>query len=228
MRLLMTIMIIIVFIVLLIYASCNTLKTYTISKSPTPKTLIIASTHGNEPAGYHALTQYLNTNPEILKGTLIIVPLVNTCGLFLNKRNNPAGNYDINRCYPNKTYLNTQLSKLVNKADYIFDLHEGYDFHKLNKSSVGSGIYPGNTMEAQHLANILVESLNSTIQEDHKKFVTYELSPIQGSLREYADSINKHYILIETTGINHAQPLSIRVEQHTKIITDAINYLHNK
>lgn len=228
MRLLITTLVITLITVLIIHAYCNTLKTYTISKSPSPKTLIIASTHGNEPAGYYALKHYLSTNPQIQKGSLTLVPAVNKCGLLLKQRNNPAGNYDINRCYPNTTYLNKQLSKLVQEADYIIDLHEGYDFHKLNPESVGSGIYAGKTKEAQNLANILADNLNNTIKEDHKKFVTNDISPIKGSLREYANAINKHYILVETTGINNIQPLAIRVEQHTKIITDAINYLHNK
>lgn len=228
MRYLVTLLLTIIVIILLIHTSCNMIKIHTISKSPSPKTLIIATTHGNEPAGYHALKNYITTDPEILKGTITIVPLVNTCGFFLSQRNNPAGNYDINRCYPDQTYLNTQLAKLAREADYIFDLHEGYDFHKLNQNSVGSGIYAGKTKEAQHLSKVLTESLNETIKEDYKKFVNIEIPSIKGSLRDYADQITKHYILVETTGINHAQPLPIRVEQHTKIITDAINYLHNK
>lgn len=228
MRLLITTLVVIILAVLIVYATCNTFRVYTISKSSYPKTLIVASTHGNEPAGYHALKHILSTDPQIMKGTIKIVPVVNRCGLFLNSRNNPAGDFDINRCYPDKTYINSQLSKLVQEADYIFDLHEGYDFHKLNSNSVGSGIYPGKTKEAQHLAKLLVDQLNTTIKQDYKKFVHMNLPPIKGSLPDYANAIDKHYILIETTGIKHNQPLSVRVEQHTKIITDAINYLHNK
>jgi hypothetical protein len=192
--------------------------------SNSPNTLIIASTHGNEPAGYHAIEQYIKMNPNINKGNITFIPAINSCGLLFCTRNNPLGDYDINRNYPNKTFLNSHITKFIDQADWVFDLHEGWSFNKLDSSSIGSGVYPGNTQPAIKLCENIVNHINKDITVDYKKFVTKNIPNIKGSLRNYCK--NKNYILVETSGINDIQPLELRIEQQLKILKYIINYLH--
>ena len=208
-----------------LFTKCNGVKWYKVSKTPRPVILIIASTHGNEPAGSVALTNYIKSNPQIPKGQLILIPTINACGLLTNTRNNPLGNYDINRNYPAKTYLNQQIQKFIQKADWVIDLHEGWGFHKLNRKSVGSGVYPGNTKAAKHACFQVISHLNQTITDRNKQFTTFRLPNVLGSLRDYCNSLNKHYVLVETSGINDIQPLNIRVEQQSKIIKFLIEHI---
>jgi predicted deacylase len=153
---------------------------------------------------------------------------VNPCGLTSNSRNNPLGDFDINRSCPDKTYLNTALTKIIDKADWVIDLHEGWGFHKLDRRSVGSGVYAGNTEDAKALADRLIREINKHISDPIKQFVTFEIPSVKGSLRDYCNSKSKHYILVETSGINNIQPLSTRINQQSFLISDIINNLHNK
>lgn len=226
---LLNVLLVLALLIIVLFFKCNGLKYYHIkSKQQGPKTLFIGSTHGNEPAGYFALRKFVESNPDIKRGQIKVIPALNACGLALNQRKHPLGDYDINRSYPNKTYLTTHLLKFINEADWIIDLHEGWGFHKLNPRSVGSGVYPGNTKQAKLLSKEVVDLLNTTIKEPHKQFVTFNLPNILTSLRDYCNKKEKHYILVETSGINDIQPLQIRVDQQTKIIQHIVNNLHNK
>jgi predicted deacylase len=211
----------------MLFITCNVIKSYTItSNKPGPITLIIATTHGNEPAGFYGIHRFIDTNPAITHGSIILIPSLNSCGLALNMRNNPFGNYDINRNYMKDYFLNNQIQKLVQKADFVIDCHEGFGFRKLNTGSIGSGIYAGNTKEAQSIALTLIEKINPSISEEYKKFSTANISTVHGSLRDLCQKLNKHYILIETSGINNIQPLDLRIQQHQFFIENAIKEIY--
>jgi hypothetical protein len=205
---------------------CNGVRHYNItSNKPGPYTVIIGATHGNEPAGFFALQKYIDNPPEIKSGKITIIPSVNSCGLAINKRHNPIGDYDINRNYSSDTFLNKQIEKMIKEADWVIDLHEGWGFHRLNNQSIGSGVYPGYSKEADKLADILVDKVNETINEDYKKFITFNLPIVKGSLRDYCK--NKNYILIETSGIGNVQPLPLRVSQQTLFIENIIKHIYS-
>ena len=72
--------------------------------------LIMASIHGNEPAGtplVHTLAQYLKQNTHLLKGrTVVLVPVVNPDGLASHTRHN-ARNIDLNRNFAAINRVNT-------------------------------------------------------------------------------------------------------------------------
>ena len=217
-------------IVLSIYfVKCNGFQVYTLQsfKSELPHTLLLASTHGNEPAGYHALMRLIKEDPVINKGKLTIIPVTNTCGLTFCMRENPFGFYDINRHYPSQSFLNNHIKHYVDKADWIIDLHEGWGFHKLDHRSVGSGIYSNASEKAKQLTETLVQSINTTIVDTNKQFVTFDIPKVNGSLREYCSRIGKNYVLIETSGINNLQHIDIRIQQHLHIVKDIIQKLHN-
>jgi predicted deacylase len=199
-----------------------------IGKENGPTILIIGATHGNEPAGYYGIKEYmnkLNKQELVLKrGKIIFIPSVNYCGLQLNKRNhNTVG--DINRLYidmENNNIINKLIINFSKTSDFIIDFHEGYDYaNKLDKT-LGSTITPTETETALKVANIVVNNLNKIINIDYKKFKINYNKKISGTFREYADINKFNYILVETTGQRDVQPLNIRTEQCINIINSVL------
>lgn len=225
------------FVTYILYEKCNQTDFFTfegIEKGP--NLLIIGGTHGNEPSGHLALERLKNKiqshEVTIQKGSLTMFPSVNPCGLKVGIRWNPGNilHPDINRSYPNsigesgKCYISQKIIEMVDKADFVLDLHEGYDFYHKNPKSIGSTLSPGPTSYSEKISRDIKYSINNKISEGYKKFhiIKYnEKNVIDGTLSEYCRHKNKDYILIETTGQNNIQPLDIRVEQ----VEDMINVL---
>jgi predicted deacylase len=178
--------------------------------------LFIGGTHGDEPAGYHALKNYNFNNIPNLNFTIITM---NPCGLNKNIRHNPENNQDINREYGKNNHHNKILENLIKKHDFVFDFHEGYDYHIRNKNSIGSTL---STKDQFDISNRIIENLNKVITDNDKKFVMVKDKPmIKGSLRDYCDNIGKPYVLIETTRI---EDLQTRIKKCNIIIHTIINF----
>ena len=248
--------IILLFILLIIYIifisnkicnSSNSLVYHIIdSKKEGPTVMIIGGTHGNEPAGYLAVKKLLedvnNKKIEITRGKLILVPEVNYCALRLGIRYIPFVG-DINRKYPvniNKkisSQINNKIVELAKSADFILDFHEGWGFHKLDNNSIGSTITPNDNKNSQIIAQIFLEKINKTINNDNKKFSILTSDEdllkldgysrdkeIKGTLRYYLNLINKNYVLIETTGQSDIQKLDVRLYQARIFIDELLKY----
>jgi predicted deacylase len=212
---------------------CSALDVFEFNSTQTyPHVLLLGSTHGNEPAGSKALTRLCTMlrerNITLLVGRCTIVPVVNKSGNFWGTRNNVCNlvPYDINRNYNvgglSVLYpINENIKELVAKADIVVDLHEGWGYHVLDPNSIGSGIYPGHTTLAQDMAIAVVNALNRIQQRVNKPSFVTSVSGIstKGDLMEYTRNLNKHYLLVETTGQNDIQPLAVRVSQHLFIVT---------
>ena len=216
-----------IFLCIFTFVTCNGIRSYVIESAvnTVPTILILATTHGNEPAGFYALHRFIDSKPILKSGKVIIIPSVNTCGRIANMRNMPLGDYDINRNYLSDTFLNREILKFVKNADWIIDLHEGWGFAKRDRDSIGSGIYPGNTRDAINISDSVVKNINMTMTraDEYKKFSTMELSNIPGSLRDICNNLNKNYILVETSGINDIQPKELRIKQHLFIIENILD-----
>jgi len=202
-----------------------------IGKEKGPTILIVGATHGNEPAGYYGIKEYMNklNKQEVLlkKGKIIFIPSVNYCGLQLNNRNhNTLG--DINRLYrdiEDNNIINKLIIKFSKSSDFIIDFHEGYDYAHMSDTTLGSTITPAETEQSLQIANLVINNLNKIINIDYKKFKINYNFKINGTLREYADINKLNYILVETTGQNNIQPLNIRTEQCINIINTVLeNY----
>jgi hypothetical protein len=199
-----------------------------VGKEKGPTILIIGATHGNEPAGYYGIKEYMNklNKQEFIlkKGKIIFIPSVNYCGLQLNKRNhNTVG--DINRLYrdmENNNIINKLIINFSKTSDFIIDFHEGYDYANKSDETLGSTITPSETEIALNVANIVVNNLNKIIDIDYKKFKINHNKKISGTFREYADINKFNYILVETTGQRNVQPLNIRTEQCINIINSVL------
>jgi len=199
-----------------------------IGKEKGPTIFIIGATHGNEPAGYYGIKEYMNklNKQEILlkKGKIIFIPSVNYCGLQLNKRNhNTVG--DINRLYvENTNIINKLIINFSKISDFIIDFHEGYDYANKSDETLGSTITPAETETSLKVANLVINNINKIINIEYKKFKINHNKKINGTLREYADVNKLNYILVETTGQNNIQPINIRTEQCINVINTVLEY----
>ena len=248
-----TIIVILILLCNNIYSSLNNVNYYIYdTKIDGPKILMLGGTHGNEPAGYHALNKLKDDlDKEIIKikkGKLIIIPAVNYYALKLGIRFLPILG-DLNRKYPHDLNNNisdsniiNQIIKLTQEVDFILDFHEGWGYNRLNKKSMGSTITPTHTDKSHELSKIMLDNVNKTIENPDKKFIiladqeiiknklnysNYDYSnsiDIKGSLRYYQKISNKDYILIETTGQHNVQLLNIRMEQSRIFIDKTLEY----
>jgi len=228
----------IVFISCLITNYINQIEHFTIdSGNSGPTLLLIAGTHGNEPAGTIGLEKFLNSNVIISKGKIIIIPRVNKIGLFLGTRwgFNAFMPIDYNRNYPSSPneigtdHINRQIVNYAQFADFAVDFHEGWGFNITDSSSMGSGIYPSNTETAKKIANNTLHELNKNITQSDKKFtVNFDSPRIKNSLDSFYNAHNKNYMLIETSGQNDIQPIDLRVKQVLLVIDVVLENLGMK
>jgi hypothetical protein len=216
----------------LINSICNKAPEYFIYSSKLPGT-----THGNEPAGYYILKEYMDMinsqNVVLTRGTIIFIPVVNYCGFQSSMRYHPIIG-DINAKYDYKepiNVINDLVIKFVKKSDFVIDFHEGYSFHKLNKNSAGSTITPINSDKSIDIANYVVSNLNLNILEDYKKFIVINTTLdniINHTLRQYISLYeqNRDYILVELSGQDDIQPLELRMSQGVTIISSVVSYFN--
>lgn len=183
--------------------------------------LLIGGTHGDEPSGLLALQDYDFSN---IKNVNIIICYPNTCGIKAKTRNDPTTNLDINREYNSQNPHNNIIEKLCLKSNLVIDFHEGYDYHIINKNSIGSTL---TSKKEINLCNLIISNLNNYIIDINKKFVFINqlVSKIPGSLQNFCNIHDISYILVETTRI---EPIQIRIHK-CNIILDTIfkNIPHN-
>jgi predicted deacylase len=109
-------------------------------------------------------------------GILQIYPNPNPFGIYKNTRyQNKLFNRDINRNFNDEGKCPVSKFILENIKNYsandiIVDLHEGYDFHKINNRSLGSTISPTKTELSIYLSKMMINKLNSRTEEDYRKF----------------------------------------------------------
>jgi len=113
-----------------------------------PTSLILAGVHGDEINGIEILRRLLSENllDNIIRGTIIVIPLLNIYGFINFNRYVPDGK-DVNRSFPGTlngslaSRLARNLTKyIVPQCDYIFDFHTGgdsrYNFPQIRYSAL--------------------------------------------------------------------------------------------
>jgi predicted deacylase len=227
--------------------------TNTNAAAKAPFLVFMAGTHGNEPAGSVALTGLLPAfgRAAVDYGIKIrVIPRINPWGLDHNKRENEHG-VDINRAYGPTGSLSLsalwnanaaaqkdtidvlsaapRVKELIAAADLVVDFHEGWAWHVSTPASIGSTVTPGDSDGEIVLANRIITGLNTSIVDDSKKFMMLpgKSCDIKSTVSCHCKKSGQPYILVETTGQNDIQPLSIRVTQvqtvcHIVISTYAI------
>lgn len=100
------------------------------AKRPGPRVFLTAAVHGDEVNGTGIIRQ-LNFDPRLslVRGTLILVPVVNIFGFETHERYMPDRR-DLNRSFPGSMrgslasrFAATLMEEIVSKCDYGIDLH---------------------------------------------------------------------------------------------------------
>ena len=198
-----------------------------------PTVMILGGVHGNEPAGFRAAMEIKNWTIE--KGILIVIPQANKLGLRANTRwipefRNDRKLKDLNRNFPRQSDPTTQTELAAGLWDFIkqrepdwfFDLHEGYDFHRLNPKSVGSSVITFADQSA--LATQLAAVANQHIAEERSFSVLANSGPVHGSVaRACTEQLGTKSFILETTFKD--QPISQRTRQHRAMVATALQVI---
>ncbi len=196
------------------------------SGKPGPVVMIVGGLHGNEFAGARAADQIRHW--PIARGKLLVVPKANWTGLKAGIRYIPNADRDLrdlNRNFPKTDEKNEAKGALAkeiwelakqNKPDWLLDLHEGSDFHQINKKSVGSSIIPTKGKGMDEAVKKALAAVNATIDDPKKKLVRLRY-PVNGSLARAAhEKLGARSMILETTIKD--QPLSRRIRQHRLMV----------
>ena len=198
-----------------------------------PVVMVVGGIHGNEPAGARAALQIRNWTVD--QGKLIVIPRANQLGLKANTRwipefRNDRKLRDLNRNFPRSGDPSTQTEIAAGiwefveqqKPDWFFDLHEGFDFHRLNQKSVGSSVitFPGETQFAKQLA----DAANHHISENRQFSVLSKSGPANGSIaRACHEQWGAKSFILETTF--KEQAISQRTRQHRAMVAKALKLI---
>jgi hypothetical protein len=104
-----------------------------VGAEPGPTLLVQGTVHGTEPIGaFAALNVVQRLDPRHLRGTLIVVPVLNRVGFERFQRLSPIDHQDINRLYPGDPQgsLSAQIAhvyfhQVIRRADVMLDFHQG-------------------------------------------------------------------------------------------------------
>lgn len=193
------------------------------AKKPGPTIFISAAVHGDELNGIEIIRRLIsNKNFEIIRGTVIAVPMVNVYGVVNQSRYMPDRR-DLNRCFPGSAkgslaarIAHIFLNEIVKQCDYGIDLHTGA-IHRSNLPQIRADMSDEETKSLAQVFGVSV-ILNSNL--------------VDGSLREAAVKHQTRVLLYEAGEALRFDELSIRagikgienVLQHLKIMRKK----HNK
>ena len=188
------------------------------SSKPGPAVLILGGVHGNEIAGSRAAEALREL--DVVRGTMIIVPRVNTRALDAGVRTLPAIG-DVNRAYPGSA-AGTPAERLADaivslmtrhQVSMVIDLHEARNFNRIDPTSLGQTIEFADNDKSAMLALAAVEYINRSIRDQEAQF-TFLANPIKGSGAYYAGRLGLTAFTLETCV---KQPLEDRVFQHFEL-----------
>lgn len=104
---------------------------YRATEEISPCVVATSCMHGDEINGLGITQTLMNEDIKVLKGTLIIIPIVNIYG-FLNKTRYLPDRKDLNRCFPGSEngsfgsrFADFILNNFLKDADVVVDFHSG-------------------------------------------------------------------------------------------------------
>lgn len=202
------------------------------SSRPGPTVMITGGLHGDEPAGMRAAEQIRHW--PLKRGRLIVVPRANVRGLAARSRNipeEPKDSANLNRNFPCKDGPDKPLNAIAEaiwqlalerKPDWLIDLHEGFDFHKINKKSTGAGLIRTSDKDVLAASEQMLEAVNKTVDEADHQLVPM-INPAVGSLARAAWENRQVKAIIQETCLK--EPLARRVRQHRIMVHRLLSHL---
>ncbi len=166
-----------------------------------PTIFVSAGIHGDEVIGVEIVRRLLRAKPlNSLRGTLIVVPIVNTFG-FLNHSRYLPDRRDLNRCFPGSPHgsLGSRLAyiflnEIVARCSLGIDLHSAA-IHRINLPQVRVSANNRETMRLAHIFGAPV-ILTSALRD--------------GSLRQEAKKIGVDVLLYEAGEGMRFDEMSVR------------------
>lgn len=165
-----------------------------------PTVFVSAAVHGDELNGIEIIRRLIKANLKVIRGTLILVPMVNVYGVLNQSRYLPDRR-DLNRCFPGsaKGSLAARLAQdfmenVVQYCDYGIDIHTGA-IHRSNLPQIRADLSDEKTLELAQAFGVPV-LLNSVLRD--------------GSLREAATSRGTRILLYEAGEALRFDELSIQ------------------
>jgi predicted deacylase len=170
-------------------------------KKDGPTLFISAAVHGDELNGIEIIRRLISQKSfEVIRGTVIAVPMVNVYGVVNQSRYMPDRR-DLNRTFPGSPQgslasrvAHIFLTEIVSHCDYGIDLHTGA-IHRSNLPQIRADLSDEKTKELALAFGVPVV-LNSTV--------------LDGSLRESAVANNTKVLLYEAGEALRFDELSIR------------------
>lgn len=183
-------------------------------KKPGPTIFISAAVHGDELNGIEIIRRLISQkNFNIIRGTVIAVPMVNVYGVVNQSRYMPDRR-DLNRCFPGSAkgslaarVAHIFLNEIVKHCDYGIDLHTGA-IHRSNLPQIRADMTDDETKTLAQVFGVPV-ILNSNI--------------VDGSLREAAVKNETKMLLYEAGEALRFDEFSIRAG--IKGIENVLQYL---
>jgi glutamine amidotransferase-like uncharacterized protein len=205
-----------------------------------PTVFITGGVHGNEPSGSFAADQIRHW--PIIRGRLIVIPRVNTMGLANNTRFIPDSaehEKDLNRNFPLNNLKEGAKGEIAQAVwdlviqydpDWLFDLHEGYEFNISHQppsgksKSVGSSIIYKSSKSLDPLVLQMQATVNDSITDPERKFTRLTRGPKRTTLADAANRfLNIRSMILETTF--NFQRLHVRTRQHRMMMNVVLNHL---
>lgn len=187
------------------------------AKEDGPVLLLSGGLHGDEINGIEIVRRLIaNEHLDLVRGTIIAIPLMNVYGFIQNVRGVPDGK-DINRSFPGvkggslaKLVAYTIMNEIVPKIDYGIDFHTG-------------GASRANFPQIRCVFDI---EKNMELAKAFAPPVILHSSLIASSFRKAAHSKGKHILVYETgeslrmdeEGIEEAVDGTKRLLHHLKMI----------
>lgn len=171
------------------------------SRRSGPTLFISAAVHGDELNGVEIIRRLLRL-PELkqLRGTLIVVPIVNVHGFLRNSRYLPDRR-DLNRSFPGSAHGSVAgrlakvfIDEIMMHSDYGIDLHTGA-IHRANLPQIRADL-------SQPTVRAMADAFGCPLLID--------ASMREGSLREYADRKGIPLLLYEAGEALRFDEFSIR------------------
>ncbi|WP_428614109.1 succinylglutamate desuccinylase/aspartoacylase family protein [Shewanella sp.] len=170
------------------------------AKKDGPKVFVSAAVHGDELNGIEIIRRLIQSKLKLLKGTLILVPMVNVYGVLNQSRYMPDRR-DLNRCFPGSPkgslagrVAYTFLNSIVQHCDYGIDLHTGA-IHRSNLPQIRANLDDEQTLALAQAFGVPV-LLNANVRD--------------GSLRESAVNKGTRVLLYEAGQALRFDELSIQ------------------
>ncbi|MCM2678689.1 succinylglutamate desuccinylase/aspartoacylase family protein [Echinimonas agarilytica] len=171
------------------------------AKRSGPTLFVSAAIHGDELNGIEIVRRLIKQPPQLIRGTLILVPMVNVYGVLNQSRYMPDRR-DLNRCFPGSAQgsmagrlANIFITEIVKHCDYGIDLHTGA-IHRSNLPQIRADLGDEETLKMAESFGVPV-LLDSTVRD--------------GSLREAAVRRGAKVLLYEAGQALRFDELSIQM-----------------